>query len=365
MAPPHLRALFLTTYPATAAATRFRFKQFFPYLDGNGIECTLSSFLTEREFAELYLARDRARKAIRLLLSGARRVLGAFEARAFDVVVVQRSAMLFGPPIMEWLIARVLRVPLVYDFDDAIWLQEPSQVWGRWAAWAKFVGKTEQLVRMASQVVVCNGYTRDYALRHTEPAKITVIPTVVDPLVFRPVPHDPDAVPVVGWIGTHSTAKYLWSLGEPLRAAARRAPFRVKVVGAGAPFAVDGADVESKPWRLDEEVADYQSLDVGLYPVADDAWGHGKTGFKPVVYMSSGAACISSPVGGVAEFVRDRENGLFARTPEEWEDRIVELVTDRELRGRIAAAGRRTVVEAYSLQAQAPRLAEVLRRAAG
>lgn len=363
MARPHLRALFLATYPATAAATRFRFTQFFPYLEGNGIECTLSSFLSEREFSQLYLPRDRARKAIRLLAGGVRRVLEAFRARAFDVAVVQRSAMLYGPPLMEWLIARVLRVPLVYDFDDAIWIQEPSPVWGRWATWAKFGGKTEQLIRMASEVVVCNGYTRDYALRATDPARVTVIPTVVDPLVFTPRPHDAEAPPVVGWIGTHSTAKYLWSLAGPLAAANRRAPFRMKVVGAGAPFAVDGVQVENKPWRLDEEVADYQSLDVGLYPVTDDAWGHGKTGFKPILYMSSGAACISSPVGGVTEFVRDGENGLFARDAAQWEERIVPLVTDRRLRERIAAAARRTVVEAYSLQVQAPRLAAVLRRA--
>jgi len=359
-----LRALFLTTYPATAAATRFRLQQFFPYLEDAGIECTLSSFLSDHEFAELYLPRDRGGKVVRLLANGALRLLGSLRARAFDVVVVQRSAMLYGPPLMEWLIAHVVRVPIVYDFDDAIWLQDASPVWGPLAGWAKFAGKTDRLVRMASQVIVCNGYTRDYALRSKDPESITIIPTVVDPLVFRPAPHDPTVPPVVGWIGTHSTAKYLSSLTRPLAAAARRAPFRMKVVGAGSIFDVDGVQVENKPWRLEEEVADYQSLDIGLYPVTDDAWGHGKTGFKPVVYMSSGAACISSPVGGVAEFVRDGENGLFATDPAQWEERIVALVGDRVLRERIAAAGRRTVIEGYSLQVQAPRLTEVLRRAA-
>jgi glycosyltransferase involved in cell wall biosynthesis len=97
--------------------------------------------------------------------------------------------------------------------------------------------------------------------------------------------------------------------------------------------------------------------------VRDDDWGRGKTGFKPVVYMSSGAACVASPVGGVTEFLRDRTNGLLASSVADWRDAVAELVDNQALRERLAAEGRRTVVEWYSLEKQAPRLLEVLRAA--
>ena len=360
-----MRALFLTSYPVTAAATRFRLQQFFAPLEREGVTCVLSPFLSEREFATFYVRGGAFGRSVRLLLKAALRIVESARALRFDVVVVQRNAMLFGPPVMEWLIRHLWRRPLVYDYDDAIWLQDRSLTYGAWASWAKFTGKTAGLIRMADHVVVCNQFTRDYALRYRAAADVTVVPTVVDPTIFTPVAHAASDVPVVGWIGTHSTARYLQALREPLAAAARRAPFRLKIVGAGVPIAVDGVAVENKAWRLDEEVADYQSLDVGLYPVDDDEWGRGKTGFKPVVYMSCGVPCVCSPVGGVQEFIRDGENGFFAVGARGWEEAIVRLVSDAALRARVGRGARDTVLGEYSLQVQAPRLASVLRRAAG
>lgn len=355
--------LFLAPYPTTAASTRFRVTQFLPYLRSDGIECVLSPFLSERAFRELYDRRSMARKALQLLAMGIARLASTGRARKFDAVVVQRGAMLFGPPLVEWAVARLLRRPLVYDFDDAIWLSDAGPTWGSWAAKAKFPGKTAQIIRMARHVIVCNEFTRRYALRHRSD-DVTVIPTVVDDALYRPVDHPPSrSRPVVGWIGTHSTARYLELIRGPLEACGRRHDFTLRIVGAGRDFSLDGVQVENKAWRLEQEVSDYQSLDIGLYPVADDEWGKGKTGFKPVVYMSCGVPCISSPVGGVTGFVRHGTNGLFASSPAEWEQALEALLTDPGLRRRLGDAGRRTVEEQYSLRVHAPRLAAVLRRA--
>jgi glycosyltransferase involved in cell wall biosynthesis len=278
-------------------------------------------------------------------------------------VVVQRGALIFGPPILEWILARVARVPLVFDFDDAIWLQDPYSTWGRLATLTKWPSKVRDIVSMASQVVVCNAYTRDFALQVALPEAVTVIPTVVDADLFHPIDKDGSALPTVGWIGTHSSAQYLAEIVEPIRQAAVGRRFRLKIVGSAREWMLPDVDVTAKPWSLATEVADYQSLDIGLYPVRDDEWGRGKTGFKPVVYMSSGVACIASPVGGVTEFLRDGVNGRLASRAEEWRDAIAELADGPTLRERLAAEGRRTVVDWYSLDKQAPRLLGVLQAA--
>ncbi|MDQ2943608.1 MAG: glycosyltransferase family 4 protein [Candidatus Dormibacteraeota bacterium] len=359
-----MRALFLVQYPPQAASTRFRVTQFFSFLEENGVSCRLASLLTPAQFGEFYQSGQRASKAARLLFGAVRQTVEALGARRFDVVVVQRGALLFGPPLLEWLVARVGRVPLVFDFDDAIWLQDPSTSWGPLARAAKFPSKVADIVKMARHVIVCNGYTRDYALRLRSPDAVTVIPTVVDADQFHPVARPRGSHPIVGWIGTHSTAQYLGEIAEPLREAAAATKFTLKIVGAGRDVRIPGVSVVNKPWSLAEEVSDYQSLDIGLYPVRDDAWGRGKTGFKPIVYMSCGVACIASPVGGVTEFISHDANGLLASSPTEWRDALISLVADHELRQRLGAAGRETVVDGYSLQAQAPRLLKVLREAA-
>ncbi|MBI4349613.1 MAG: glycosyltransferase family 4 protein [Elusimicrobia bacterium] len=348
----------------TAASTRFRAAQFFPYLRRMGIECTLSPFLSDEEFRRLYDRGAPAVVAARLLAAAIRRVAGVLRSRSFDVVVVQRGSMLVGPPIIERMIAGPLRRPLVFDFDDAIWLADPASAWGRWTTRLKSPRKTAEIIRIARHVVVCNEYTRTYARGYRAERDVTVIPTVVDEAEYRSAPAARQGPPVVGWIGTHSTAIYLEAVRGALERAAARHSFRVRIVGAGRPFRPSGVEVENKAWRLEDEVSDYQSLDIGLYPVADDEWGRGKTGFKPVVYMSCGVACVASPIGGVTEFLRHGENGLFATSDAEWERAIGDLVSDPGLRRRLAAAGRRTVEQRYCLSVQAPRLAEVLRASA-
>jgi glycosyltransferase involved in cell wall biosynthesis len=346
-----------------AASTRFRATQFFPFLEAHGVSCELASMMTAQEFATFYSTTGRLKKAVRLIGGGVTQALRTAQARRFDVVIVQRGALIFGPPILEWILARVARVPLVFDFDDAIWLQDPISVWGRLATLTKWPSKVREIVAMASQVVVCNAYTRDFAIQFARPERVTVIPTVVDTDLFHPIEKDGSAEPTVGWIGTHSTARYLAELVEPIRQAAVGRRFRLMIVGSARAWTIPGVDVIAKPWSLATEVADYQSLDIGLYPVRDDEWGRGKTGFKPVVYMSSGVACIASPVGGVTEFLKDDVNGRLASTAEEWRVALAQLVDDPAGRERLAVEGRRTVVGWYSLDKQGPRLLEVLRAA--
>jgi glycogen(starch) synthase len=59
---------------------------------------------------------------------------------------------------------------------------------------------------------------------------------------------------------------------------------------------------------------------------------------------------IASRIGGLPEIVRHRENGWLAENdPEPVAAAIRELFTDRELAQRLAARGRQTVAEKFSL----------------
>jgi len=95
-----------------------------------------------------------------------------------------------------------------------------------------------------------------------------------------------------------------------------------------------------------------------------DEWGRGKSGFKPVVYMSCGAVCVASPVGGVTEFIRNGENGILAESGSDWSAALGRLLSDERLRTRLGAAGRQTILDFYCVRVQAPRLLHVLERAA-
>jgi hypothetical protein len=81
----------------------------------------------------------------------------------------------------------------------------------------------------------------------------------------------------------------------------------LKVIGSGrAKIEIPGVEVENCEWALEREIEDLQSFDVGLYPIVNDAWAVGKSGFKAIQYMSVGVPYVVSPVGACAE-IGDRE----------------------------------------------------------
>ncbi len=343
-----IRVLALASYPVEAASSRYRIVQFIEPLARRGIDVTFSPFLDAVLFEALYKPGKLLRRLPRLLLRTFGRIGAVFAATRADVVFVQREAMLFGPPVIEWLIARVLRKPMIVDLDDANWIAYPSPVYGRIATWLKWPSKTDRLIRWARAVTCGSPNIAAYA-------NGVLVPTVVDTRRFRPAPRRNPAVPVVGWIGTHSTYAYVERLLPVFERLATEVPFELRIVGSGR------ADVDAQPWSLAREVEDFQALDVGVYPIADDEWSAGKAGFKAVQYMATGVPFVMSPVGVCATMGIDGRTHLLATTDDEWHHALLLLLTDARLRESMSIEGRAFAEAHYDVEPQADALAKIIR----
>jgi glycosyltransferase involved in cell wall biosynthesis len=344
-----IRVLALASYPTEAASSRYRIVQFIEPLARRGIDVTFSPFLDAALFDALYKPGKLLRNLPRLLFRTVTRLGAVFAAMRADVVFVQREAMLFGPPVIEWLIARVLRKPMIVDLDDANWIAQRSPIYGRLATWLKWPSKTDRLIRWARAVTCGSPNIAAYA-------KGIVIPTVVDTKRFRPTAKRRDAaVPTVGWIGTHSTYAYFERLLPVFERLASEVPFQLWIVGSGR------ANVDVRPWSLDREVDDFQELDLGVYPIADDEWSAGKAGFKAVQYMATGVPFVMSPVGVCATMGIAGRTHLLARTDDEWHDALLRLIRDAQLRESMSIEGRAFAEAHYDVEPQADALADVIR----
>jgi glycosyltransferase involved in cell wall biosynthesis len=366
-----MEVLAFASYPVEAAATRYRLEQFIVPLAERGINLRVRPFLDSSLFASLYRRGELPRTIPGVMRSALRRAGDVLAARGADVILVQREAMMIGPPLVEWLAMRVGKCPLVLDLDDATYVSYTSPTFGRLGSALKWFSKTDDLIRWARVVTCGNRSIAEYV--ESKGRRAVIIPTVVDTERFRPraklASRDENGAPVLGWIGTHSTFPYLEMIFPALQRLAREHSFRLKIIGAGREMIrIEGVEVESLSWNLSREIEDFQSFDIGLYPIDArlyaDQWAAGKSGFKAVQYMAVGVPYVVTPIAACKEIGEPGKTHLFASNEEEWLEALKLLLKDEALRRRMGEAGRKHALEHYTVPEQADKLAGALREAA-
>lgn len=359
-----MRVLAVSTFPKEAAATRFRIEQFVRPLRERGVELEIFPFLDGEGFKGLYSSGSTAVKLAKMVSGVTRRLRLAFRVGKYDLLFVQREAMPIGPGAFEWLYSKLGRLPMVLDLDDATYVRYVSPSYGRLGSALKFFGKTDKLIDR-SEVVICgNRFIAEYVEGRGK--RTVVIPTVVDTEIFKPADRRND-VPVIGWIGTHSTYPFLEKLFPTLGELARKHRFVLKIVGAGRErIEVDGVEVVNLPWSLEREVEDFRSLDIGLYPInvfgsLDPAWLAGKSGFKAIQYLAVGIPFVMTPIGVCAEIGDPGKTHFNASSDEDWYNALDKLLSDDGSRAAMGRAGREHSLAHYRLDTHAETLAQVLR----
>ena len=354
-----MNLLVLTPYLYdTVPGQRFRIEQWARRLESEGVRCVFEPFESDRLRQARYAPGSALRKAQEMVQCLGRRTgrLRRFARQPWDAVFLFRELAPVGPPILERMLAQ-RGIPIVYDFDDAIFLADVSEA-NRGFGWLKWPRKIGAICRMSAHVTVGNRYLEAFARRYTD--RVSVIPTTIDTERYRPKPStEITGRPVIGWSGSLTTVKHLQMALPALRSLRRLIDFRLKVIG-GPAVGFEGLDVEHRPWEAHTELAEIQSFDVGIMPLPDDAWARGKCGLKALQYLAAGVPTVVSPVGVNSEIVTDGVNGFWASTDAEWVDTLHRLLTDAALRAQFAREGRRTVETRYSAVMHAPRLLRIL-----
>ncbi len=349
-----MKVLLLSRYGPLGASSRVRFLQYLPYFRSQGVEVTVSPVLSDDYLLSLYSGSSRWREVVKGYVG---RILALLGARQFDVVIIEKELFPFMPAIAERFL-RLIGVPFVADYDDALFHRYDchSNVWVR-----RLLGKKiDSVMRHATTVIAGNNYLAEHAYR-AGANRVEIIPTVVDAERYQPIKKTVAKAPVVGWIGTPNTSRYLTPLLPVFEALQKEMPVRFVAVGA-RPEDFAGTPVETRPWSEETEVDSIQQFDIGIMPLEDTSWERGKCGYKLIQYMACGVPVLASPVGVNCEIVIPDENGLLVNTPDEWKQALRRLLqADTSTRHAMGRVGRECVTNWYSLLAQAPRFLAVVR----
>jgi glycosyltransferase involved in cell wall biosynthesis len=340
----------------TSPGQRYRLEQWDPLLRELGVKVHYEPFECEQLHTLLYQPALFGRK-LRLVASGfSRRLATVRKTAEFDLVYIFREAALLGPPIFERLVYQS-GVPIVFDFDDAIFVSYRSPANG-YLSYLKFAGKTKTICRIAAHVMVGNPYLANYARQVND--HVTVIPTTIDTDKYKPLPRGESVVPVIGWTGSFSTVQHLDTLRGALQKLAQRHTFRLRVIGTPS-YKIPGIEVEASKWQSDTELQDLSNIDIGVMPLPNDAWSKGKCGLKALQFMALSIPTICSSVGVNTDIIQDNENGMLADSESEWVEKMSLLLQSREMRERLGQAGRGTVQEKYSAKTQAPHVYDIFK----
>jgi glycosyltransferase involved in cell wall biosynthesis len=343
---------------------RYRFEQYLNYFKSQGFDWQLSEIITEKDDKVFYRSGNHFKKVIIILKSFFIRLRDLKRVKEFDIVFIQREALLIGSSFFEKQFYK--RSKVIFDFDDSIWLLDTSPE-NKKFEFLKNPDKTKINIQHAHAVIAGNAYLANYAKKFN--SNSFIIPTTIDTEFHKPVlnyhqntHNQPNRKIVIGWSGSISTIKH-FEIAIPALSYIKNKygdKVEIHVIGQGY-YTHPELHIISKNWTAKTEVQDLCEFDIGIMPLPNDEWVKGKCGLKGLSYMACGVATIMSRVGVNPEIIEHGKNGLLVNTTNEWIEALSLLIENDELRNTLGKEGRKTVVEKYSVEANKHKYIEILK----
>lgn len=353
------KILVLAPYPfGRVGSQRFRFEQYWDIITAKN-EVRFQSFLDESDFGVLYTQGNTFRKAFGVLKGFSKRFLFLFSIHQYDKVFIHREASPIGPPIFEWIIAKVFKKQIIYDFDDAIWLMNTSAE-NKIVSILKCHWKVARICKWSWKVTCGNDFLCDFAKQFNQ--NVVYIPTTLDlqEIGLPKSQHlNPNAFPTIGWTGTHSTLKYLQKIVPILQEIQSEIDFYFIVIADKDPQ-LELRNFTFVPWNKKTEWNDLQKIDIGIMPLDHSEWEEGKCGFKAIQYMALGIPALASPTKANCTIIENGQNGFICSTDSEWKENLKLLIQNAELQSVFVRKGRETIENRFSKSAWAEKYEGVL-----
>jgi glycosyltransferase involved in cell wall biosynthesis len=323
---------------------RYRFEQYFNWFEENGIQCELSNLLDEEDDKNLYRPRNYWNKLKIAVKSWKKRRADLKRLHEFDLVVIYREARITRGISFEKKVAKQ-GVPMLFDFDDAIWVKDMSEG-NKWLSFLKSSNKIQQILPLCSHVTAGNEYLAEFAKKYNQ--NVSIVPSTIDCEKYVPLGKSSDKI-TIGWVGSHTTVKHFELVINVYKKLLEEYKDRIQFKVIGDPlYKNPDLGIVGEPWSNEKEVELFNSIDIGVMPLEEDAWTKGKCGMKGLLYMSVGKPAVMSAVGMNCDIIEHEKNGYVPVGEEEWFKVLSELIENNELREKIGETGRKTVLEKYS-----------------
>ena len=191
---------------------------------------------------------------------------------------------------------------------------------------------------------------------------VTIVPTrglaeklgirrfvVIDDIVEVPAEavkrsYGAGAKPRVVWVGHGRYAAYITPFIDRLRReVGDRFDFELISLGSFA----------TKQWAEETVVSNVLACDIAIIPIPTGEWFENKSTNRLAMMFSLGMPTVASPIASYLGLGRDGENVLFASSPEQFAQRLLEFLPE-ERRRALGSEARRSVGDRYRIERIGP-----------
>jgi glycosyltransferase involved in cell wall biosynthesis len=349
-----MKVLYLTKYSRNGASSRMRSYQYFPLLEKDGIQVTVSPFFDEK-YLELLYTKQHISK-IKIASFYLNRLKKLFTIYSYDKVIIEKELF---PYFFSWFekLLFVFNVKYIVDYDDAIFHNydlHPNKI-------IRFLLKNKigNVMKFSNHVLAGNDYLATKA-NMSGAKKITILPTAIDMELYDTKFQNKSNKIIIGWIGSPTTYKYVENSIPILNVLALKYDFELQIVGAKKDPLTSGF-IKYIPWTEETEVSLISGFDIGIMPLENTPWELGKCAYKIIQYMGCGIPVVASAVGMNKEAIVNGENGFLVTSEKEWMDTLGKLIEDKKLRIFLGQNGKKIVSNNYSTQVNYKKMVTILK----
>ena len=241
------------------------------------------------------------------------------KAPSFDIIFLQRKLV----PRFFFKILRILSKKIIYDFDDAIFLDSNGKISNHKLKKFSYICSNSDLIFAG------NNFLKNYANKFNK--NTFLIPTCLDISKYKlSVRKDKDFFDLV-WIGSNSTSKYLIEIIPLLERANKKLKDLRLINISNVLLKSKFIPIKNILWSEQDQYRELKSAKLGLAPLDSSNWSKGKCAFKVLQYASAGIPIISSNVGVNSILIKQFDAGLLVKKENDWIKHIQKLRSNQNL----------------------------------
>src|SRR5271166_4375640 len=270
------------------------------------------------------------------------RALTTVTADGADIVVSHMAGSIdhrLAPNVHRWWRRLAMHCRRVYELDDDPFEVEHTNPAHRDYNAAATRDSFEFCIRTAD-LLTCSVEPLAERMRRYNP-NVAVCKNRIDESLLEVVRPKRDTL-VIGWAGGPSHFEDMKEASYGLRRALDWHPDTVQAhfIGADMRYVVRRA-ARFTPWVAStDEYYKVIDFDIGIAPLRAGVFAMSKSAIKVMEYGALGIPCVASDVAPYRDYVIDGVTGWLVRTPQQWAQRLRELVNDEAMREEMGRKGR-------------------------